>query len=63
MYGRVGLCQTWWLLDTPSGEFSGDGGFVFGEIHVIADDRIDYVVDDRTVAVYEPRPDEFPGCD
>ena len=53
----------WWLLDTPSGEFSGDGGFVFGEIHVIADDRIDYVVEGRTVAVYEPRPDEFPGCD
>ena len=27
----------WWLLDTPSGEFDGGGGLVFGEIHVIAE--------------------------
>ena len=53
----------WWLFDTPAGEFDGDGGFVFGEIHMIADDRIDYVVEGRTVAVYQPRSDEFPGCD
>ena len=53
----------WWLRETPLEDFTGNGGSVLGEIHVIAADQIDYVLDGVTVAVYEPRPDEFPGCD
>jgi hypothetical protein len=55
--------SNWWLYDTPAVDFTGNGGGVLGEIHVIAGDRIDYVLDGRTVAVYEPRAEQFPGCE
>lgn len=52
----------WWSREPSPGGFTGNGGTVLGEIHLIAEDRIDYVLNGETVAVYEPRPDEFPGC-
>lgn len=52
----------WWLRETLSDDFTGNGGSVLGEIHVVTADQIDYVFNGETVAVYEPRPDEFPGC-
>lgn len=55
--------HNWWLAKRTVDGFEGDGGLVFGEIHVVADDRIEYIVAGRVVAVYAPRDEEFPGCD
>jgi hypothetical protein len=36
---------------------------LFGEMTVVADDRIDYRAGDILIAVYQPKPDEPPACE
>lgn len=51
----------WWLVESTLSGPIGDR-WLYGEIHLVADDRIEYVVDDETIAVYAPRADEPPMC-
>jgi hypothetical protein len=58
--------STWWILGSPTGVYGGsdDSGshVLYGEIHVIAQDRIEYWIDDQFVATYESRTDEPQLC-
>lgn len=58
--------QNWWIDGEPTEAYdpSVEGfGSLLGEIHMVAEDRIEYVLDGEVIAAYTPRQREIPGCD